>query len=122
MGSTATSHQLDTPLKNPPPEKLTEIEVIDPTHPLFGRRFPALSISSPQQGEAHIFVMYRDYMVLRIPHAATNLAPYRPTPPRTKLTQEAITELIALAEQCEALCPSNPLRFGNACPQPNNTP
>jgi hypothetical protein len=79
-----------------------------------------LSISSPQQGPRHVFVAYRDYVVLRIPLDATTLAPSRPTAPRTKLTSEAVTELIALAEHCEVLCPPHPQPSGNDCPQNAN--
>src|SRR5713101_7286165 len=46
----ASITHVNTPLNNPRPlaeDALTEIEVIDPTHPLFGRRFPRLS-SHPQ--------------------------------------------------------------------------
>ena len=35
----------DTPLNNPPQSPPEEVEVTDPTHPLFGRRFTVLSIS-----------------------------------------------------------------------------
>src|SRR5215831_13315313 len=41
-----TSTQVNTPLNNPRPlaeDDVTDIEVTDPTHPLFGRRFPILS-------------------------------------------------------------------------------
>src|SRR6266545_916640 len=46
-------------------------------------------------------------MVLRIPRAMTSLLPQ---PPRvsTPLTSHAITERIALAEQCEVLCRTTP--------------
>jgi len=112
----STIHQLNTPFNNPLEENLTEIEVTDPTHPLFGRRFPLLSISSPQQGSGHVLVSYRGYMALRIPLFATNLASSRPTG-QTKLTLSAVTDLISLAEQCEVLCHTNPQKSGNDCPQ-----
>ena len=54
-----------------------------------------------------MLVAYRDYMRLRIPRLATNLAPARPLG-STKLTLAAATELIALAEQCEGLCHTDP--------------
>ena len=53
-------------------------------------------------------------MALRVPVAATNLALPRPTP-QTKLTLEAVTELLTLAEQCEVLCLSNQATSGNDC-------
>src|SRR6266487_2013657 len=105
-----TINHLNTPLNNPTTlleEERIDIEVTDPTHPLFGRRFPLRS-PSPQRPQAeHVFVAYQEWMVLRIPRAVTNRLPQ---PPRvsTTLTSHAITELIALAEQCEVLCHTIP--------------
>ena len=54
---------------------------------------------------SYIFVAYRDTMVLRIPQTATDLvAPPPESAPLSKLTSQAITELMSLAEQCEVLC------------------
>ena len=89
-------------------------------HPLFGRCFPVLSLSSPLQGQGHVLVVYREYMTLRIPLAATNLAPPRPEA-QTKLTFEALTELISLVEQCEVLCPLIRPTSGGTCPQTANS-
>ena len=61
-------------------------------------------------------VSYRDYMTLRISVFATNLVSPRPTTP-TKLTLQAISELISLAEQCEVLCQSNLSKSGSDCLQ-----
>ncbi len=89
-------------------------------HPLFGRRFPLLSICAPLHGPGHVDVVYRQDMTLRIPRGATNLASPRPSP-QTKLTHAAVTELIAIAEDCEVLCPSSPATSGSAClPVSNN--
>jgi len=108
----ASKPQLNTPFKNPVQEKLTEIEVTDPTHPLFGRRFALQPISSrPRLSAEHVFVSYGEFMVLRIPIAATNLALPRPAS-ATKLTLAAITELISLAEQSEVLCLSKQATSG----------
>jgi hypothetical protein len=74
---------------------VTFIEVTDPTHPLFGRRFQVLSLSTPSNSQRHAFVVYREKMVLRIPLAATNLAP-PPALLRTKLTSPAVEEFISL--------------------------
>lgn len=110
VGCCRTSTHVHTPLNNPCPlaeGDLTEIEVTDPTHPLFGRRFPMLS-SRPQAPTAtHVFVTSQGFMVLRLPRAATTLLPL---PPRmsTPLTSHAITDLIALAEPCEVLCHTIP--------------
>ena len=84
----------------------------DPTHPLFGRRFRLLSVSSSPQSSGNVFVAYREYMILRSPLLATNLALARSASP-TKLTLSAVAELILLAEQCEGLCHSDPPTSGN---------
>jgi hypothetical protein len=89
-------------------------------HPLFGRRFPVLSLGSARTGSGYVLVIYQEHMALRIPRAATNLAPPRPGP-QTKLTLEALTELISLAEQCEALCPLIRPTSGEDCPQNSNS-
>jgi hypothetical protein len=105
-----TSTHVHTPLNNPRPLSegdLTEIEVTDPTHPLFGRRFPLLSAHPQAPTATHVFVTYQGFMVLRIPRAGTNLLPQLPRV-STTLTSHAITDLIALAEQCEVLCPTPP--------------
>jgi hypothetical protein len=92
--------QLNTPLDNPAPQELIEIEITEPTHPLFGRRFPLVSRISSLRGPEHILVAYRSSMLLRIPLAATSLSPSLPVS-RTKLTAQAIQELVTLATQCE---------------------
>ena len=97
-----TIPQLNTLFNNPNERDRTEIEVNDPTHPLYGRRFPLISVSSPLRGPGSAFVSYREYMVLRLPVAATTLAPSRPVI-STKLTLSAVKELLTIAEDCEAL-------------------
>jgi hypothetical protein len=105
-----TSTQVNTPLNNPRPlaeGDLTEIEVTDPTHPLFGRHFPLHSTRPQASTATHVFVTYQGFMVLRIPHDVTNLFP-QPPHMSTTLTSHTITDLIALAEQCEVLCRTIP--------------
>jgi hypothetical protein len=63
-------------------------------------------------------VAYREYMHLRIPAAATSLIPSLPVT-RTKLTLTAIKDLVALATQCEVLCPPSPPISGLAS-RPNS--
>ncbi len=98
---------------------MTEVEVTDPTHPLFQRRFKIFSVSSAPQSLGHVLVTYREYMTLRIPLCATNLVPPRPTS-QTKLTLEAVSELISLAKQCEGVCPLDPSTSGHNCHQNSN--
>jgi hypothetical protein len=94
-----------TPVNNPLVDDPTEIEAIDPTHPLFGRRFALLSTRPHPHSMGYIFVAYRDTMALRLPSVATNLVASAPaSAPRTKLTSHAVIELMSIAEQCEVLC------------------
>ena len=68
-------------------------------------------------GTQHVQVSYRENMSLQIPIEATNLGSFQLIVP-SKLTLSALQELISIAEECEVLlCPSNPTRSGNNCPQ-----
>jgi len=90
------------------------------------RRFSLRSTGGPARGTANLLVSYRDDMTLRIPLTATNLASPRLSL-AVKLTRDALTEFLALAEQCEARCPVHPktsgagLRQSNAKPSPTNS-
>lgn len=54
---------------------------------------------------AHVFVSYRDDIVLRIPIAATTLSPLGCRTPRSKLSAPAVEEFLALVKEYE-LCPA----------------
>jgi len=99
---------------------VTEVEVTEPRHPLFGRRFPLRSVALYGQGAAHVFVAYRG-MTLRLPIQATNLTAPLPSS-RTKLTHAAITDLVALAAGCEGVWPSHPAPSGGASRQVGKSP
>ena len=108
-----TTEHLNTPLNNPPSDDLTEVEVTDSGHPLFGRRFALLSTRPRSHSMGYLFVAYRDTMVLRIPQTATKLvAPPPESVLLSTLTSHAITELISLAEQCEVLWPATQPKSG----------
>src|SRR5438132_10879207 len=108
-----TIEHLHTPINNPPVDDPTEVEVTDPTHPLFGRRFALLSTRPRPHSVGSLFVAYRNTMVLRLPHAATSLVAAPPeSEPMPKLTSHAVIELIAFATQCEVLCPATQRNSG----------
>ena len=111
MGCYQTSYQVNAPFQNPAQVEPTEIEVTDPCHPLYGRRFPVFSLGLSARIVGFVTVIYRDPMRLRIPISATNLVP-SPQVPTSKLTLTSVTELITLAEQCEELCQSHPKGSG----------
>ena len=99
MESNQTICQLDTPLNNPVENSLNELEVIDPSHPLYGRRFPLISLSHSPVGSHHALVAYQKDILIRIPVGATNLCALPPNLTKTKLSFDAVSELLDLARQ-----------------------
>ena len=97
------------------------MEVVDPRHPLYGRRYRLISIGkeTTTRGacrDSFARVHYRFGLTLLLPLGVTNLE--RNGLPRaalTKLSLDALQDLIALAEESGGACPSNLKRFGAAC-------
>jgi hypothetical protein len=116
MVAPSSHYQLDTPSTDQHLASLPEIEIVDPTHPLFGRRFPLLHTSTTLTGPGFAWLLYRGFMQLRVPLSVTNLSAIAAPAIRTQLTPETIQELLALAGQCGLLCPSPPNTFGAVCP------
>jgi len=92
--------------------------VTDPTHPLYGRRFPVLSISHPPQRLGHVVVAYRGFMRLRLPVQATSLSADNGCRLRATFTRAALLELLALAKECAGTCSAHPGASGNGSPTP----
>jgi hypothetical protein len=92
-----------------------EVEVIDPAHPLHGRRFRLLSISRTVQTAGHVWVEYRPGILLMLPIPATSLRPAAPRAIATKLCLEALEDLVATAGESEGPCPSSPAMSGRPC-------
>ena len=82
--------------------------VTDPTHPLFGRTFPVVSVSRQPRDVGYVVVAYRDALRLRLPAPATDLSsPATRTPP-TKWTPAAVREFLALVAEVPPPCPNRP--------------
>jgi hypothetical protein len=111
LSASQATHLLDTLCSKNEFENPAEVEVTDPFHPLFGRRFPLISSSSTITGPGYVWVAYRDYMRLRIPLSATSLVSSGPIS-RTKFTRQGLEELLALAREYEGLCQSTPQKSG----------
>jgi hypothetical protein len=111
-----TSQHHNTPLQNPPEAAPDEIEVQDPRHPLFGRRFEVLSISQAPHDSGHVLVAYGDGLCLRIAVAATNLNPTPNARLRTKVTRAAMLDVLALLKECEGSCIDHPGTSGVGSP------
>jgi hypothetical protein len=102
-------------------EKAETIEVTDPRHPLFGRRFPLRSVSTPPHGAGQVWVAYRDHILLRLPLAATNLTSRPPVLSPVKLTAAAVQELVALLQPTPLPCSAHPVNSGVDSPPRSST-
>jgi hypothetical protein len=98
-----------------------EIEVTDPTHPLFGRRFRLRSVSSSSRCAGQVWVVYRGHLLLRLPLAATSLAPTRSITGPIKLTATAVQELVAVLQQTPLPCSAHPVNSGADWPPHSST-
>jgi len=108
--------KVDTPSTTPPDSE--QIEVTDPTHPLFGRKFLLVTRRGrPQERSAHVLVCYRDSILIKLPLGVTNLHSAVMPSARTKLDAEAVRQLLAFVKECEPPCPSSPKRSGRSCPR-----
>src|SRR5947209_151172 len=108
--------KVDTPSTTP--RESEQIEVTDPTHPLFGRRFSLVARHGrPQERSACVLVAYRDSILIKLPLGATNLHSAVAPAARTKLNAEAVRQLLAFVKECEPPCPSSPKTSGRACPR-----
>ncbi|MCB1803748.1 MAG: hypothetical protein KDJ99_00915, partial [Candidatus Competibacteraceae bacterium] len=108
-----TTLQLNAPFQDPALEPPQEIEVTDPTHPLFGQRFTVLSMATTPASAGNIIVSYHNSMRLRIPRTSTSLMGTRQTT-GVKLTLAAVTELVTLANE-HFPCLLHPKSFGSGC-------
>jgi hypothetical protein len=89
-----------------------EIEVVDPRHPLFGRRFRVVSVTHPPQGGGFVFVTLRDEIHLRISKEATSLATCNSSLPSTTITPAAVEQLVACFQEVEKSCRAANKRSG----------
>lgn len=95
------------------------IEVTDPRHPLFGQRFALVSGRRPStSGSDTVLVVFRDHILLRLPITATSLVSRPYDEVTSKLTLEAMRELITLTENSGVeACSSDPSASGTASPR-----
>jgi len=80
-----------------------------------------VSVSGPRapgRAGGYILVAHSSRVLLKLPLAATSLVPRPPDAGLSKLSAEAVAELIALAEDSEGVtCSSGPNASGNAPPR-----
>src|SRR5713101_3155185 len=97
-----------------------EIEVVDPRHPLYGRRYRLISIGKETTArgackELFARVHYRFGLTLLLPLGVTNPRNGLLRAAPTKLNLDALQDLIAVAEESGGACPSNLERSGAVC-------
>jgi hypothetical protein len=93
-----------------------DVVVIDATHPLSGKRFRLISIERSTCPESFARVEWRFGLTLLLPLHVTNLGPRRERPiTQTRLSIEALEELVATAEGSEGTCPSSLGTSGAVC-------
>lgn len=97
-----------------------EISVVDPGHPLYGRRFRLHTITNAMRTCGYAFVEYRPGILLKLPITVTSLR-LSPElrPAATKLSVEGLRELVALAGESEGACPSSQPKSGPTCQPPS---
>jgi hypothetical protein len=95
-----------------------QIEVTDPAHPLFGRRFGLVARRGrAQEPSACVLVAYRDSILIKLPVGVTHLSSAAASAARTKLDAEAVRQLLAFVKECEPPCASSPKTSGRTCPR-----
>jgi hypothetical protein len=108
--------KVDTPSTTLPDSE--QIEVTDPTHPLFGRKFVLMGRRGrPGEPAACVLVSYRDPILIKLPLQSTNLGSAAGLAARTKLDAQAVQQLLAFVKECEPPCQSSPKRSGRSCPR-----
>jgi hypothetical protein len=106
----------DTPHRNDDHPDASEIVVIDPAHPLYGRHFRLVTVEPASCPGGMARVDYRFGLTLRLPLPATSLWPWSEPPvPKAKLSTDAIQDLIVVAGESEGACPSNLKTSGPPC-------
>ena len=89
------------------------VEVTDPTHPLFQKKFELLSASHGSRGSAQVTVRYRGDNALQFPLHCTSLSDLVKNAIHSKLTGEAARDLLALVKEYQS-CLRRPRKSGGA--------
>jgi hypothetical protein len=96
------------------------VDVVDPAHPLFGRRFRVTLLPYRTPAPQCVFVEFTAGLQIRIPLSATNLRYSPPPGAPLKVSWQSIQELLALSQEWEPPCPSTSHRSGTRCPKRND--
>ena len=96
------SEHLDPPPTHAADVEIDEVDICNPTHPLFGRRFRVHRRCNRPGSKHYVQVFYTEEILLRIPVSALT----EPLEPPTKLSLASVADLVST------------FRVATACPQP----
>ena len=98
-------------------ETVDSVRVTDSGHPLFGKELALVSVTGSRLARGHVYVRHAGTALLMIPISSTSLR-RGPEEPRSKLTRDATTALLACIRAArEALaCASDRESSGPGCP------
>jgi hypothetical protein len=104
MRTACKTTQADTPdrLLYVQPER---VMITDPAHPLFRREFVLAAVRGSVVN-GHAVVVYRGDTLVRVPVSATDLRPASPRQPTSKLSLQAIRDLVRLAAPGSCVMPA----------------
>jgi hypothetical protein len=83
------------------------IDIVDPTHPLYGLRLPLLGVTTKQYVGKACVVWIQPGIERIIPFAATNLADSLPPPPSCLLSPQALQRLLRVVASIAELRPED---------------
>ena len=109
MDPKPTNSDLNTPRQNSSLENAEEgleIEVTDPKHPLFGRRFSVILMGRGPIDKSCVNVHFKESTILQIPVRSTNLG-QQEFNLSTKLSLESIKSIIQFFKDSKELCHIN---------------
>jgi hypothetical protein len=112
---------LDTPTRSRN-ARSEQITITDPRHPLYGRSFPLISVTGLRHGNGHAYIDDRGRAVLRIPIEVTGLCLTRLALPFSKLSLEAIQDLVQVAFREDGIRRLDPQTAACPCPQADAEP
>ena len=81
------------------------VTITAPGHPLYPRSFELVSVTHGGRGAGLVEILYRDGITLRVPLNVTSLSVLVEEEPRSKLTANAVRDLLALVKEYESCLP-----------------
>jgi hypothetical protein len=81
------------------------VTITAPGHPLYSRNFELVSVTHGSRGGGSVEILYREGITLRVPLNVTSLSVLVEGELRSKLTANAVRDLLALVKEYESCLP-----------------